>query len=86
MLWQVWVCDVLFVCIENAPTTNVRQNYSIPTDHVLLAWGVFTALTVLHVWANVRAMRCLVLTSLNVPRLELLLDSYVTRVSHLVTW
>ena len=47
----------------------------------MIAWVVFTLLTVLHVWANVRAMRCLVLTSLNVPRLELLLRSHIERVS-----
>ncbi|KAG2490919.1 hypothetical protein HYH03_010832 [Edaphochlamys debaryana] len=42
-----------------------------------LAWLVFIALTVLHVWANVRAMRCLVLSSLNQPRLEILVDRYL---------
>jgi hypothetical protein len=44
------------------------------------AWAVFVLLTIFHVWANVRAMRCLVLTSLNVPRLELLLESHINEV------
>ncbi|KAI8470668.1 MAG: vitamin B6 photo-protection and homoeostasis-domain-containing protein [Monoraphidium minutum] len=48
-------------------------------DRAGLAWLVFVVLTALHVWANVRAMRCLVLTSLNVPRIELLLASFVKR-------
>ncbi|GIL55064.1 hypothetical protein Vafri_10708 [Volvox africanus] len=41
------------------------------------AWAVFLALTVLHVVANVAAMRVLLLTSLNMPRLELLLKRYL---------
>ncbi|GLI67372.1 hypothetical protein VaNZ11_011551 [Volvox africanus] len=41
------------------------------------AWAVFLALTVLHVVANVMAMRVLLLTSLNMPRLELLLKRYL---------
>ncbi|KAG2451206.1 hypothetical protein HYH02_003813 [Chlamydomonas schloesseri] len=44
---------------------------------VLAAWLVFGLLTALHVWANVRAMRCLVLRSLNQPRLELLVTRYL---------
>ena len=39
----------------------------------LSSWLLFAALTWLHVWANVRAMRCLVLDSLTPARLELLL-------------
>ena len=39
-------------------------------------WLVFLALTALHIFANVRAMRCLQLRSLNRPRLALLLRSY----------
>lgn len=41
--------------------------------HAGAAWLVFSALTLLHVYANVRALRCLVLASLNQPRLDLLL-------------
>lgn len=41
---------------------------------VLGAWGVFLALTAVHVVANVVAMRGLLLTSLNAPRLELLIE------------
>lgn len=45
-------------------------------------WGIFIALTALHIFANVRAMRCLQLRSLNRPRLALLLRSYMaTQVS-----
>jgi hypothetical protein len=59
------------------PQTSRRS--SCP-DNALSAWVIFTVLTALHVWANVRAMRCLVLTTLNVPRLELLLQSHLERV------
>ena len=38
---------------------------------VRLTWLVFAALTAVHVWANVRAMRCLVLTALDTQRAEL---------------
>ena len=45
-------------------------------------WGIFIALTALHIFANVRAMRCLQLRSLNRPRLALLLRTYMaTQVS-----
>lgn len=40
-------------------------------------WLIFLALTALHIFANVRAMRCLQLRSLNRPRLALLLRSYM---------
>ena len=40
------------------------------------AWLWFLALTALHVWANLKAMRSLVLTSINLPRLEALLEAY----------
>ena len=46
---------------------------------VLAAWLVFGVLTALHVWANVRAMRSLVLRSLNQPRLELLVTRWEDR-------
>lgn len=45
-----------------------------------LLWAAFCALTVLHVWANVRAMRCLRITSLNQARLGLLLRHYLCQV------
>ena len=51
------------------------------TGSHLMAWLWFVALTVLHVWANLRAMRCLVLTSINQPRLETLLKAYTANVS-----
>jgi hypothetical protein len=38
-----------------------------------LSWALFAALTWLHIWANARAMRCLVLDTLTPARLELLL-------------
>lgn len=37
-------------------------------------------LTWVHVWANMRALRCLVLSSLNQPRLKLLLQHYMQQV------
>ncbi|EFN54602.1 hypothetical protein CHLNCDRAFT_135084 [Chlorella variabilis] len=42
-----------------------------------LIWSAFWALTALHVWANVRAMRCLRIASLNQARLGLLLRHYL---------
>lgn len=49
-------------------------------DNVLAAWAVFLVLTYVHVWANIRALRCLVLSSLNQPRLNLLLQHYMDEV------
>jgi hypothetical protein len=46
-----------------------------------LLWAAFWALTALHVWANVRAMRCLRVTSLNQARLGRLLRGYLCSVS-----
>ena len=43
----------------------------------LVVWAAFCLLTGVHVWANVRAMRCLRMTSLNRPRLHQLLRSYL---------
>ena len=51
------------------------------TGSHLAAWLSFAVLTLLHVWANLRAMRCLVLTSVNQPRLDALLQAYDTNVS-----
>ena len=42
-------------------------------------WVTFLLLTVLHIYANVKAMRSLRLTSLNRPRVEILLESYTRR-------
>ena len=36
--------------------------------HPALVWAAFWALTALHVWANVRAMRCLCIARLNQAR------------------
>jgi hypothetical protein len=49
-------------------------------DNVLAAWVFFAVLTWVHVWANIRALRCLVLSSLNQPRLKLLLHHYMDQV------
>ena len=43
-------------------------------------WAAFWALTAVHVWANVRAMRCLRVTSLNQARLGALLQHYLCTV------
>ena len=42
-----------------------------------LAGAIFIALTALHVYANYRAVRCLSLTTINRPRLYLLLYYYL---------
>ncbi|WIA28880.1 hypothetical protein OEZ86_011404 [Tetradesmus obliquus] len=45
-------------------------------ENVAAAWLFFAVLTWVHVWANIRALRCLVLSSVNEPRLKLLLQHY----------
>ena len=45
-----------------------------------LVWAAFWALTALHVWANVRAMRCLLITGINQARAGLLLRHYLCQV------
>ncbi len=45
-----------------------------------LIWAAFWALTAVHVWANVRAMRCLRISSLNQARTQLLLRHYLRTV------
>jgi hypothetical protein len=47
---------------------------------VAAAWLFFAVLTWVHVWANIRALRCLVLSSVNEPRLKLLLQHYQDKV------
>jgi hypothetical protein len=49
-------------------------------DNVAAGWLFFVVLTVVHIWANMRALRCLVLSSLNQPRLRLLLQHYMQQV------
>ena len=46
-----------------------------------LIWAAFWLLTAIHVWANVRAMRCLCIHGLNQARLGLLLRHYLATVS-----
>ena len=46
----------------------------------VLLWATFISLTALHVYANVKAMRSLVLTSLNPSRLGLLVDTFYIKV------
>ena len=48
-------------------------------DKVGARWFVFALLTVLHMWANYRAVRSLVLRSLNEDRLEYLWESFCER-------
>ena len=43
-------------------------------------WAVFLALTALHIYANVRAVRALEVRTLNAARLEGLLAHYVATV------
>lgn len=45
-----------------------------------LTWASFCALTAVHVWANVRAMRCLRIAGINQARLGLLLRHYLRQV------
>ena len=42
-----------------------------------LTWLVFGALTAVHVWANLMAMRCLVLTSLDTQRADLCVTHFL---------
>jgi hypothetical protein len=54
--------------------------FEVCADNVMAAWCFFLVLTWVHVWANIRALRCLVLSSLNQPRLKLLLQHYMEQV------
>ena len=45
-----------------------------------LIWASFLSLTALHVYANIKAMRALTLTSLNPSRLQLLVDTFYHKV------
>jgi hypothetical protein len=53
----------------------------VPAENVAAAWLFFAVLTWVHVWANIRALRCLVLSSVNEPRLKLLLQHYQDKVT-----
>ncbi len=44
--------------------------------NITAAWSAFIALTLLHVYANMRAMRCLCITRLNSERLDIILKKY----------
>lgn len=46
-------------------------------DNASACWTLFVLLTAVHIWANLHAMRCLVLSGLNMPRAELLLRHYL---------
>lgn len=48
------------------------------TSGSTVSWLLFLALTALHVWCNYRAVRSMRLSSLNRPRLTLLLDTFLT--------
>ena len=48
----------------------------IAANNVTAAWTAFIAMTVLHVYANIRAMRCLCITRLNSERLDILVEKY----------
>ena len=67
------------------PSTHTMQVLGMAfTSHASsslpLVWALFVALTTLHIYCNIRAMRCLCITSLNRTRLELLLRSFLTTV------
>ena len=43
----------------------------------MLIWVIFLLLSVMHIYANIRAARSLQLTSLNPARLQILLADYL---------
>jgi membrane protein implicated in regulation of membrane protease activity len=47
------------------------------SDSVVATWITFIILTVIHVWANWRAMRVLVLNTINRQRAQILCDPIV---------
>jgi hypothetical protein len=61
-------------------TAGIRCGCCLSADNVAAAWLFFAVLTWVHVWANIRALRCLVLSSVNEPRLRLLLQHYQDKV------
>ncbi|KAL4518912.1 hypothetical protein Ndes2437B_g04800 [Nannochloris sp. 'desiccata'] len=48
----------------------------IAANNIAAAWVAFVAMTVLHVYANMRAMRCLCITRLNSERLDIIIKKY----------
>lgn len=48
------------------------------------AWAAFLLLTWLHVYANIKALRCLHMTSLNRPRLHIVLAHFWHEVANLL--
>ncbi len=50
----------------------------LPAGYNLLIWAIFLLLSVMHIYANVRAARSLQLTSLNPARLEIILAHYLS--------
>ena len=76
------------------PSQADRQDFKgFCTGNAATVWVTFLLLTALHIYANVKAMRSLHLTSLNRPRVDILLESYskgqvrrhATSRSHLLT-
>ena len=53
----------------------------LPAGSAAAVWAVFLALTALHIYANVRAVRALETRTLNAARLEALLAHFVATVS-----
>ena len=45
-----------------------------------LIWASFLSLTALHVYANIKAVRALTLTSLNPSRMQLIVDTFYHKV------
>ena len=60
---------------------GASQPGALPTGSAAAVWAVFLALTVLHIYANIRAVRALEMRTLNAARLEGLLTHYVATVS-----
>ncbi len=48
----------------------------IAASNAAAAWAAFIALTIVHVYANIRAMRCLCITRLNAERLDIIIKHY----------
>ena len=83
MIFEVCECHspVAITCRGRAASCLLTAHYwhvqarltaRVPAESPAAVWAVFLLLTVLHIYANVQAMRSLHLASLNPARLDIL--------------
>ncbi len=58
---------------------GLGEGFLYRAGHSVLIWSIFILLSVLHIYANIRAARSLQLMSLNPARLDILLAQYLAK-------